>query len=209
MIIISHRGYWKSAGEKNRPVAFDRSFDLGFGTETDIRDRNGTLVISHDMPSGDEITLDDLLDLLGNRELPLAINIKADGLAKSLQQQMTARGVSGWFTFDMTVPELVVQLRLGLPVYTRASEYEQPPPCYDRAIGVWLDAFEGQWYSAPVIEQFLRDGKKVCVVSSELHGRDHLSLWSSLRESGLVDHPDLMLCTDLPEDAVAFLEGSP
>jgi hypothetical protein len=109
----------------------------------------------------------------------------------------------------MTVPELVVQLRLGLPVYTRASEYEQPPACYDRAIGVWLDAFEGQWYSAPVIEQFLRDGKKVCVVSSELHGRDHLSLWSSLRQSGLVDHPDLMLCTDLPEDAVAFLEGSP
>jgi hypothetical protein len=108
----------------------------------------------------------------------------------------------------MTVPELVVQLRLGLPAYTRASEYEQPPPCYDRAIGVWLDAFEGQWYSASVIERFLRDGKKVCIVSPELHGREHRSLWSSLKQSGLVAHPDLTLCTDLPEDAVAFLEGS-
>src|SRR5258708_40307455 len=105
MIIISHRGYWKSAGEKNQPVAFHRSFDLGFGTETDIRDRNGTLVISHDMPSGNEINLDDLLELLGGRDLPLAITIKADGLSKSLQQQMTARGVSGWFTYHMSGPD--------------------------------------------------------------------------------------------------------
>src|SRR5262249_1390059 len=119
MIVISHRGYWKSAKEKNQPVAFHRSFDLGFGTETDIRDHKGTLVISHDMPSGDEIALDDLLDLLGDRDLPLAVNIKADGLARVLQQQMAARPLSRWFTFDMTVPELVVQLRLGLPVYTR------------------------------------------------------------------------------------------
>ena len=38
MIIISHRGYWKDAAEKNRPVAFARSFDLGYGTETDVRE---------------------------------------------------------------------------------------------------------------------------------------------------------------------------
>jgi glycerophosphoryl diester phosphodiesterase len=209
MIIISHRGYWKSADEKNRPIAFRRSFDLGFGTETDVRDRNGALVISHEMADTDAMTLDDLLDLLDSRKLPLAINIKADGLARSLQQQMAARGLSGWFTFDMTVPELVVQLRLGLPAYTRASEYEQPPPCYDRAIGVWLDSFAGQWYSPSIIEQFLRDGKRVSIVSPELHGREHLSLWSSLKQSRLVAHPDLMLCTDLPEDAVTFLEGSP
>ena len=50
MIILSHRGYWKSEKERNQEVAFHRSFDLGYGTETDIRDIQGKLVISHDMP---------------------------------------------------------------------------------------------------------------------------------------------------------------
>ena len=56
MIILSHRGYWKLEEERNRAAAFQRSFDLGYGTETDIRDIQGKLVISHDMPRGDEIT---------------------------------------------------------------------------------------------------------------------------------------------------------
>jgi len=41
MLVISHRGYWKELAEKNRPIAFERSFALGFGTETDIRDYKG------------------------------------------------------------------------------------------------------------------------------------------------------------------------
>ncbi|HDG1702299.1 TPA: hypothetical protein PFE33_004667, partial [Kluyvera ascorbata] len=35
--------------EKNTQTAFERSFSLGFGTETDIRDFGGELVISHDI----------------------------------------------------------------------------------------------------------------------------------------------------------------
>ena len=202
MIVLSHRGYWKEPAEKNQPVAFRRSFDLGYGTETDVRDLRRTLMIAHDPPDGSEITLAGMLDSLAGRDLPMAMNIKADGLARDLAAAMQAHGVKRWFTFDMTVPETVVQLRLGLPVFTRASEYEQPPPCYDRAIGVWLDAFVSTWYTPHDIETFLRDGKQVCVVSPELHGRDHRELWTELKS--LSAHPDLMLCTDIPEAATAF-----
>jgi hypothetical protein len=208
MIVLSHRGYWKEAAEKNRPVAFHRSYDLGFGTETDVRDLRGELMIAHDMPTGEEISLAAMLDILAGRTLPLAMNVKADGLARALKAVMDARGVADWFTFDMSVPETVVQLRLGLPVFTRASEYEMPPPLYDRAIGVWLDAFTGQWWEPAVAEGFLRDGKRVCIVSPELHGRDPLPLWSRLEASGLAAHPALMLCTDLPEDARARFGAS-
>ena len=38
MEIISHRGYWKNVEEKNSSKAFKNSFDLNFGTETDLRD---------------------------------------------------------------------------------------------------------------------------------------------------------------------------
>ena len=50
MIIISHRGYWIQPAEKNTEEAFSRSFERGMGTETDVRDHRGELVISHDMP---------------------------------------------------------------------------------------------------------------------------------------------------------------
>lgn len=207
MQILSHRGYWKEPAEKNGVTAFERSFGLGFGTETDVRDCRGELVISHDMPGGSEMTVGGLLDILGDRNLPLALNIKADGLAVPLRARLQARPLTRWFTFDMSVPDLVIQLRLGMPAFTRASEHERSPPCYDKAIGVWLDAFESQWYSADTIAAYLRDGKQVCIVSPELHGRDPVALWSSLR-GALQAHPSLMLCTDWPEQARTFF-GKP
>lgn len=207
MIVISHRGYWKTPQEKNRPIAFQRSFDLGYGTETDVRDLKRTLMIAHDPPDGSEITVADMLAILAGRDLPMAMNIKADGLARDLAAIMQAHGVRRWFTFDMTVPETVVQVRLGLPVFTRCSEYEVTPPLYDRAIGVWLDGFESVWYQTADIETFLRDGKQVAIVSRELHGQDHMIQWASLRQSGITQHPALILCTDLPEDATAYFGG--
>ena len=65
MIIISHRGYWKCVDEKNTEIAFSRSFELDFGTETDVRDCLGKLVISHDMPDGSEIHFEEFLSLVG------------------------------------------------------------------------------------------------------------------------------------------------
>ena len=209
MIILSHRGYWKDLAEKNRTTAFERSFNLGFGTETDIRERNGDLVLSHDIADQDVVRLADMLDILGRRDLPLALNIKSDGLARALHSQMKARGLSQWFTFDMSVPETVIQIRLGMPVFTRASEYERQPVLYDQAIGVWLDAFVSEWYSAHDINAFLQDGKRVAIVSPELHARPHLPLWKRLLVSGITDNPALMLCTDRPDDARIFFGSRP
>jgi glycerophosphoryl diester phosphodiesterase len=55
MQIISHRGYWKNSAEKNSPTALERSFSMGFGTETDFRDHLGDLVVAHDPPSSPSI----------------------------------------------------------------------------------------------------------------------------------------------------------
>lgn len=205
MNIISHRGYWKSAEEKNQEVAFTRSFDLGFGTETDIRDLAGELVISHDMPDGTEMTLDAFLALPGATELPLALNVKADGLACALDAAMRSHNARNWFVFDMSVPDMRGYLRAGVPVYTRMSEVERAPAWLDAAAGVWLDAFSDTWFDASHIDALLQSGKKVCVVSSELHGRDHEQLWNLLFP--LRDSWDLTLCTDIPERARAFFEG--
>ncbi len=205
MKILSHRGYWKESSEKNTDIAFRRSFSLGFGTETDVRDLQGALVISHDMPCGDEHSLSDCLGYLGDRDLPLALNIKADGLADVLAATMRRHEIKDWFVFDMSIPDTRAYLEIGAPVFVRLSEVEQVPVWLDRASGIWLDAFEGEWYDATLIENLIAQGKRVCVVSPELHRRPHLHCWSLL--SPLRHHEGLMLCTDFPELARAYFEA--
>jgi glycerophosphoryl diester phosphodiesterase len=206
MIVISHRGYWRSADEKNTCSAFHRSFDLGFGTETDIRDYKGELVISHDMPLGQEITLDEFLDVLAGRNLPLALNIKSDGLAVVLGRVMRKRQVSDWFVFDMAVPDMRSHFDAGNPVFTRMSDIEPAPAYLNESQGIWLDMFNSQWYDSAVIESLLNRGKRVCIVSSELHGKDPSDLWSSL--CAIAHHPRLLLCTDEPELASRYFSTS-
>lgn len=204
MEIISHRGYWGNRSERNQAVAFHRSFDLGFGTETDVRDLGGQLVISHDMPTGTEMSLDALLMIMGGRNLPLAINIKADGLAAAVKEKFERAGHTNWFVFDMAVPDMRSYLQQGVATYTRLSEVEPSPAWINQAAGIWLDGFEGEWYSNAEIEALLAQGLKVCVVSPELHGRPHEPLWSRLLD--LRNTAGLTLCTDLPETAQHYFK---
>jgi hypothetical protein len=205
MKIISHRGFWHNQSEKNTATAFCRSFALGFGTETDVRDCMGDLVISHDMPSGEEMTLTTFLTLMGKDQQLLAINIKADGLAKLLCQTMSYYHRANWFVFDMSIPDMRDHLAVGNPVFARMSEVEQNPAWLDRAEGIWLDSFDCDWFNQSQISDLIAQGKQVCVVSSELHGREHIGLWNKLLPLATDDR--LILCTDFPVEAKIFFEG--
>lgn len=205
MKILSHRGYWISSNEKNTLAAFQRSFSLGFGTETDIRDQMGDLVISHDMPIQKKILFKDFLSLLDDQELYLALNIKADGLSKKLNEIMQEKPNLNWFVFDMSIPDMKAYLDLGMPVFTRMSDVELSPIWLEQSVGVWLDAFYSEWYQKDTIETLLAQGKKVCVISPELHGRAYEKLWQLLLP--LKASTQLMLCTDYPEKAKEFFFG--
>lgn len=206
MVILSHRGYWRDAKEKNTDVAFRRSFLLGFGTETDIRDLDGWLVISHDPPSQDAMPLDIFLQMHNDlgADLPLALNIKADGLQLILKKCIERFQVRDYFVFDMSVPDMIGYLKLGIPFFTRVSEYEREPILLAEAAGVWLDAFTDDWYTDTIVRSLLAAGKRVCIVSPELHRRAHLPLWSRLKELDRDSSGKLMLCTDLPEEASSY-----
>ncbi len=204
MIILSHRGFWQTPDEKNSEAAFRRSFALGFGTETDVRDCGGELVISHDPPRGGELRFSHFLEILAcyPGPLPIALNIKADGLQSRIKGALAAApGALSLFLFDMSVPDAMVSLRHGLPCYTRHSDEEAVPCFYDRAQGIWLDAFHGEWYDERVVLSHLQAGKTVCVVSPELHGRDPMPLWSILlRCQDVVTSDRVLVCTDRPTD---------
>jgi hypothetical protein len=209
MKILSHRGYWKIPEEKNQPVAFERSFARGFGTETDVRDVGGRLAIAHDPPLELGFSFDDMLAIHGTHDstLPLAINIKADGLQRLLGETLRGHGVTNYFLFDMSVPDAVQSIKAGLRIFTRHSDVEPDPVLYADAAGVWVDAFfDDRWITPAAIRAHLDAGKEVCLVSPELHKRPHLPLWSRLRDEGLQDWEGLMLCSDIPEEAVTFFE---
>jgi hypothetical protein len=206
MGILSHRGLWRAPEEKNTTAAFLRSFELGFGTETDIRDCDGKLVISHDPPEARAEPLPlhvflDLYDRHGNG-LPLALNIKADGLQSRVCDHITAYGIRNYFCFDMSVPDTRGYLAQGLQCFTRQSEYEPDPTLYARAAGVWMDAFERDWVGERDVERHLTAGKRVCIVSPELHRRERAPFWSALR-TWTFDAPrgDVLFCTDWPVEA--------
>lgn len=208
MQVISHRGYWKSVEEKNTVTAFKRSFDLGFGTETDLRDLDGEIVISHDMPTKKEalLSFDDFLSIFVayDRSLPLALNIKSDGLQDKVQASLSKYQVENYFLFDMAVPDMLVSINSGLTCFTRQSEFERETVLYEKVQGVWMDEFSEQWITEEQIKLHVHHKKKIYIVSPELHKRQHLSRWEDYRsyDNDLIKH--CYLCSDLPEEARAF-----
>ena len=203
MKILSHRGYWKEPREKNSLVAFMRSLEFRFGLETDVRDCAGRLVVSHGLPSGSEMDFDHVIRLFHDTDFTLAINVKADGLAACLKSTLSSYNVRNWFAFDMSIPDMRSYLEERLPVFARVSEVEREPAWIEEVAGIWFDSFGANHYDIPRISEFLDAGKRVCVVSPELHRRPHEPLWAAMKP--LAGRAGLMLCTDYPEEARLFL----
>lgn len=207
MIILSHRGYWQKSNEKNRPISFERSFSLNFGTETDIRDYKGELVISHDIADEKCILVKEMFEIYNKYDikLPLALNIKADGLQLKLKELLDKYKITNYFVFDMSVPDGLGYLKENIKVFTRESEYEKKPSFYEDSNGIWLDEFQGHWINKESIEQHLKNNKEICIVSPDLHKREYKMEWQHYKdiekELGI---ESLMICTDYPEEAKEF-----
>ena len=206
MHLLAHRGLWNAPGEQNTLAALSRALLGGHGIETDLRPLAGSVVLSHDPPaSGAQLTsLTDLVEY-AEQYLPdhsmLALNIKADGLAEQCLSAVS-RIQDRVFFFDMSAPELLRYLDIGLPVFARQSDVERKPICYEAAKGVWLDELREPWIRTDDIRRHLASGKRVAVVSSELHGRTHRALWQLLLPFAAERY--VMLCTDLVDEAEAF-----
>lgn len=204
IFVLAHRGLWRDRAAANTPAALEAALRAGFGVETDVRDCLGTLVISHDMPTGTEQRFDDFLDryIETGSAAPLAINVKADGLAAAIHDAVAARGITDYFCFDMSVPDTRGYAARGMRFFARLSELEPCTPVLDEAGGIWLDAFAGTWFDAAKVRRWLDAGRDVCVVSPELHGRPHEALWTLLHDClamGAGHGGRLMICTDFPE----------
>ncbi|MDB3972311.1 hypothetical protein N9400_02620 [Candidatus Thioglobus sp.] len=207
MIILSHRGYWKGNFEKNSITSIERSFRLGFGVETDIRDYKGELVISHEIAAGGCMTAEELFEIYirCGKSLPLALNIKSDGLQIKLKELLIKYCIKNYFVFDTSIPDGLHYLKHNVAYFTRQSEYERYPSLYDDSTGVWLDEFKEHWIGREEIQQHIDNNKKICIVSPELHKRTYEKEWNHYKEiEKELNIINLMICTDYPELAQEF-----
>ena len=216
MIVLAHRGLWRTAAEKNSLGALREALTQGFGIETDLRDHDGRGVISHDPPTGTAPALEQFLDMYvetGSAHT-LALNVKSDGLQEKVQKALADRhiGPEKYFLFDMAVPDALGYFQLEMPCFTRESELEPAPAYVNQAAGVWLDCFFQDWINKGTILKHIDAGRRVALVSPELHGRDKSIAWKNWREAanglrsqGRADQ--LMICTDHPAEARTYFDG--
>jgi len=205
--LLAHRGWWDRPEDRNTPQALNRAFAAGLGVETDVRDCDGEIVVSHDPPrAGKCQTLRSMLDMYAKAGNPgtLALNVKADGLQAPVRSVLQEFRIPRYFVFDMSIPDTLQWLKAEVPVFARQSEFESDVQLYDRAPGVWLDAFQSDWYQADLIATHRAAKKKVAVVSPELHGRPHQNIWNLL---STLPGDGILLCTDLIADARRFFHG--
>lgn len=211
--ILAHRGLWSVPGEQNTLHALSAALKLGFGIETDLRDYAREIVISHDIPRGDEVRLSDLFDAIQGypQGLPIALNIKSDGLAPGIMKgfPLSQPAYSNTFFFDMSVPQYIQYSRQALPVAIRLSEYE-PADSLTSLMArqpkqwVWLDAFDGDWWlETGIIEN---PAYTYVIVSPELHGRPHSNAWQAIK-AAMKKGADVYICTDFPVEFSRFLDA--
>ena len=210
MKIISHRGFWTSEYEKNTVAAFIRSLECGYGIETDVRDCNGELVISHDIPFQTTYLFDEFLATYckfseaKTPSLCIAINIKSDGLQSRVKKLLDKYKIQNYFVFDMSVPDTINYIKQGVITFSRVSELENNSTLNSMANGIWLDQFYGDWYKTELIQELLDSYGQICVVSPELHNRDKDGCWEMLLQLPVNIRNRVMLCTDLPDKAKEF-----
>lgn len=175
MKIIAHRGFWKTEDEKNKKSSFIRAFDLGIGTETDLRDCAGKILISHDMPNGDEI--------------------------KNILKKYNH---TNYFTFDMSIPDMIYQINKEMKIFTGLSDIVKSPILLEKVEGVWLDSFYSDWYEEDIIDRILEENKKVCIVSSDLHKRNTEKQWEIIKKCKYFESDNLILCSDKVKEAFKY-----
>ena len=201
--LLAHRGMWQSREEQNTLPALNRALQHGYGVETDIRDRNGELVICHDPADHNAPLLSEFLATYQSQgcDQVLALNIKADGLQQMLATELDRFGIRNYFVFDMSIPDTLHYLSNGFEVFMRKSELEFHPVLTKKCQGLWMDEPSSAWFSKDELLEYTQYTGSLALVSAELHGRDQHQQWQLISDAvgQLSERQQWYLCTDFPE----------
>lgn len=212
--ILAHRGNTTGPDRaaENSLAAIGRALRLGWGLEIDIRRAaDGRFYVSHDpAPFAAAAPADGVCALL--REHPkaaVALNIKELGdeaaLIDYLERQDVLRQCC---LFDMELLEApagaTARIFRGLhPSVAIAARVSDRGESIAQALGIevahtiWLDEFDGPWATRADVDRLKAAGRRVWMVSPDLHGaslQETRRRWREVLTWGLDG-----LCTDYAE----------
>ena len=202
--ILAHRGLWKTKNlKKNSPEALFSALELGFGIETDIRDGKNGLEIRHD-PFENGWSFEELLVEYQKKGYSsyLALNIKSDGLAKSLNELLNKYQIMNYFTFDMSIPDHLLIDKKKIKSLIRIREYESNTSLLPYAIGYWVDPFKKETDIKKLLPtEKINARDLLAYVSPELHGNKVDEIFLSFFKRIYQDFKEnpVFICTDIPE----------
>ena len=200
-LIYAHRGMWQTPDQQNSRQSIEAARSSGYGVETDFRSKSHSLVISHD-PYGDSNPL--AVDAIDFTEIPIALNIKEDGLLTQYEAFIKKYPNQFTFIFDGSIPEMVKIKEKELPHALRLSEYEKDLPWESQFL--WIDGFYSDWWiKSPEILNLI-EKLFVVFVSPEIHGREIERAWEFfhfLHSKGIAKFG---ICTDYPDKLKAIFD---
>ena len=200
-MVYAHRGMWQTPDQQNSRQSIEAARFSGYGVETDFRSKSSSLVISHD-PYGDSNPL--AVDEIDFAEIPVALNIKEDGLLPQCEAFIKKYPNQHTFLFDGSIPEMVKIKEKGLPHALRLSEYETELPWKTRFL--WVDGFNSDWWiKSPKILNLI-EKHFVVFVSPEVHGREIERAWEFFRFLHFKEIAQFGICTDHPDKLKATFD---
>ena len=144
-----------------------------FGVEVDIRSEGKSLIMHHDPFREGE----NFIDWLNNfNHGTLILNVKEEGLEKTLIDLMASKNIKDFFFLDQSFPFLLKTANSGeRRCAARISEFESINTVMSLAgkiEWVWVDCFSKFPLSKEDTTRLQQEGKfKLCFVSPELQGR--------------------------------------
>lgn len=195
------------------------ALSLGFGLEIDLRrSPDGRFYFAHDLTQISPASELTRFTPLFHRTPPqtIAVNVKELGYETELidLSQKNAFGQEFfYFDFELLEPEVPGHAQRVITLHPAGKNVPLAARISDRAESVerclaipsqvvWADEFDRDWLDREVIDVLKAAGRRVYVVSPELHGRDkkaRLARWSCFRE-WRVDG----VCTDYSIEASSF-----
>lgn len=226
MIVLAHRANLEgpAPATENSLAMTTRALEAGFGIETDFRrDPAGRGYIAHDpadwSPATDFIAF--AAAFRAHPDCPIALNVKELGYeAELVERQLAGDFGTGSFLFDFELlepgtPGASQRKIRALPGGERAvlaarisDRGESLAQCLSiPAEVVWLDEFDSSWATVETIAALRAAGRKIFVVSPELHGFGRelrLRRWADFA-AWRIDG----VCTDFAWEAREFFASLP
>lgn len=194
MKIIAHRGYWENKDQQNTSEAILLGLVFSDGVEIDLRLYNNKIIISHDSMTNTSSILFLSQILLLSNEFPSktwALNIKEDGLAPHLVQELKKFPELKYFCFDMSFPETVIYIKQKLKIASRISDLEEENIFISKHATFYVqDNFKHLKHIKTLYK------KRIMLISPELHKRN----FSEKKIKKMLNNDTHFLCTDKVAD---------